>query len=61
VSGFLEVCLYLVGAWFTLAAISLAIFAANRPGRRQKAALLALSVLAACVAIAQVLAAGDLK
>ena len=60
-TGFLEVCLYGVGGWFALAAVSLAIFAANRPGRGQKTALLALSVLTALVAVAQVLAAGDLR
>ena len=60
-TGSLEVFLYLVAAWFTLAALSLSIFAVNRPGRGQQAALLALSVLTALVAIGQILAAGDLK
>ena len=60
-TGSLEVILYLVAAWFTIAALALGIFAVNRPGRGQKAALAALSLLSLLVAIAQILAAGDLK
>ena len=60
-TGFIEGCLYFTGVWFILATLSLAIFAANRPGRGQKAAVLGLVVLTAVIAAVQIVAAGDLR
>ena len=57
----LRIILYVIAAWFAVGAIGLGAVAAGITHRRQRAALFGLALVAALLAVVQILAAGGLR
>jgi hypothetical protein len=57
----LRIVLYVIAAWFGIGAIGLFALALGITHRRQQAVMIAVALLAAGLAVVEILAAGDLR